>query len=131
MGDLAHVLTECSDKDFMLECLGVLANLSVPDLDYSQVFQQFRLIPWVRTNLVPGKSIAPDFQNNRWKKTVYDCVNCFFSRNGIRGIQKEIKKKAITKTILKKRSKIKSGVTLLLVVILPWNDFQRKPKGKN
>lgn len=56
VGDLAKVLTQCSDKEFLLECLGVIANLTLPDLDYSQVLQQFRLIPWLRSHLVPGKS---------------------------------------------------------------------------
>lgn len=56
IGDLAKVLTQCSDKEFLLECLGVMANLTLPDLDYSQVLQQFRLIPWLRGHLVPGKS---------------------------------------------------------------------------
>ncbi|XP_034244618.1 kinesin-associated protein 3 isoform X2 [Thrips palmi] len=56
IGDLAKVLTQCTDKEFLLECLGVMANLTLPDLDYSQVLQQFRLIPWLRAHLVPGKS---------------------------------------------------------------------------
>ncbi|KAE8748254.1 hypothetical protein FOCC_FOCC005093 [Frankliniella occidentalis] len=56
VGDLAKVLTQCSDKEFLLECLGVMANLTLPDLDYSQVLEQFRLIPWLRKHLVPGKS---------------------------------------------------------------------------
>lgn len=56
VGDLAKVLKECTDKEFLLECVGVMANLTLPDLDYSQVLQQFRLLPWLRSHLVPGKS---------------------------------------------------------------------------
>lgn len=55
VGDLARALTECSDEAFVVECVGILGNLSLPDLDYSMVLQDFNLIPWVRAVLVPSE----------------------------------------------------------------------------
>lgn len=40
----------------MVECLGILANLSLPDLDYSSLLQEYNLIPWIRDVLIPGNS---------------------------------------------------------------------------
>jgi len=47
-------LTQSDSQDFVLEVIGVLGNLELPDLDYSQVIQRCNLIPWIRNNLVPG-----------------------------------------------------------------------------
>ncbi|XP_055614070.1 kinesin-associated protein 3 [Uranotaenia lowii] len=55
VGDLAKILTECDDEEFTVECLGILGNLILPDLDYSQIIHNFNLIPLIRNMLVPGK----------------------------------------------------------------------------
>lgn len=54
MGDFAMALTQSDSQDFILEIIGVLGNLELPDLDYSQIIQRCNLIPWIRNNLVPG-----------------------------------------------------------------------------
>lgn len=38
-----------------MECLGILGNLSISDLDYSQIIHNFNLIPWIKSMLIPGK----------------------------------------------------------------------------
>lgn len=55
VGDLSKILTECDDEEFTVECLGILGNLALPDLDYSQIIHNFNLIPLIRNMLVPGK----------------------------------------------------------------------------
>lgn len=55
VGDLAKILTVCENEDFVVECLGILGNLSLPDLDYSQILHDFNLVPWIRNILVPAK----------------------------------------------------------------------------
>ncbi|XP_059618784.1 kinesin-associated protein 3 isoform X2 [Phlebotomus argentipes] len=55
VGDLAKILTECEEEAFVVECLGILGNLALPDLDYSQILHNFNLIQWIRQVLVPGK----------------------------------------------------------------------------
>uniref|UniRef100_A0A1I8Q867 Kinesin-associated protein 3 n=1 Tax=Stomoxys calcitrans TaxID=35570 RepID=A0A1I8Q867_STOCA len=57
VGDLAQILTICEDEAFLVECLGILGNLALADLDYSQILQNFKLIPWVRDILVPGAKL--------------------------------------------------------------------------
>ncbi|XP_036317889.1 kinesin-associated protein 3, partial [Rhagoletis pomonella] len=57
VGDLARILTICDDEAFVVECLGILGNLSLADLDYSQILQNFQLIPWIRDVLVPGAKL--------------------------------------------------------------------------
>lgn len=49
------MLTVCEEHKFVVECLGILGNLSVPDLDYSAILNSFNLIPWICNVLVPGK----------------------------------------------------------------------------
>ncbi|XP_032594240.1 kinesin-associated protein 3 [Drosophila grimshawi] len=53
VGDLARILAICDDESFIVECLGILGNLALTDLDYSQILQNFQLIPWIRQLLVP------------------------------------------------------------------------------
>ncbi|KAH8273277.1 hypothetical protein KR018_004261 [Drosophila ironensis] len=53
VGDLARILSICDDEAFVVECLGILGNLALTDLDYSQILQNFQLIPWIRQLLVP------------------------------------------------------------------------------
>lgn len=52
---MAKIITVCDDESFIVECIGILGNLSLPDLDYSQILHNFSLIPWIRKVLVPGK----------------------------------------------------------------------------
>ncbi|XP_015520447.1 kinesin-associated protein 3 isoform X2 [Neodiprion pinetum] len=56
VGDFATALTQSESQDFVLEIVGVLGNLTLPDLDYSQILRRCNLIPWIRNNLVPGKA---------------------------------------------------------------------------
>ncbi|PSN55423.1 Kinesin-associated protein 3 [Blattella germanica] len=55
VGDIAKAIVECPNEDFVVECVGVLGNMTIPDLDFSQLMQRFNLIPWVQNILVPGK----------------------------------------------------------------------------
>uniref|UniRef100_A0A182N1L0 Kinesin associated protein kap n=1 Tax=Anopheles dirus TaxID=7168 RepID=A0A182N1L0_9DIPT len=55
VGDLAKILTECDEEEFSVECLGILGNLALADLDYSQIIHNFNLVPLIRNMLVPGK----------------------------------------------------------------------------
>lgn len=55
VGDFAMALTQSDSQDFILEIVGILGNLALPDLDYAQILQRCNLIPWIRNYLVPGK----------------------------------------------------------------------------
>lgn len=60
MDDFAKVFNECDDEDFLLECIGVLGNLVLSELDYSQLLQTNNLIPWIRNTLSPGVRAKDD-----------------------------------------------------------------------
>lgn len=51
---MAQMLTACDEPKFVIECLGILGNLSLSDLDYSAIMTNFELIPWVRNVLSAG-----------------------------------------------------------------------------
>jgi len=38
----------------MLECIGTLANLTISDLDYELLLNEFKLVPWIKHVLQPG-----------------------------------------------------------------------------
>ena len=40
----------------MVEAVGVLGNLSIPNLDFDRLFRQFRLVDWVKAKLTSGES---------------------------------------------------------------------------
>lgn len=54
------MINECDDEDFLLECIGVLGNMVLPELDYSMLLQSHNLIPWIRKTLVPGGRAKDD-----------------------------------------------------------------------
>lgn len=58
--DFAKMINECDDDDFLIECVGVLGNMVLPELDYSQLLQAHNLIPWIRKTLVPGGRAKDD-----------------------------------------------------------------------
>lgn len=51
VGDLAKATMESKKEDFILECLGVLANLHLADLDWAEIFKHFDMIQWFNTVL--------------------------------------------------------------------------------
>ncbi|XP_039278704.1 kinesin-associated protein 3 [Nilaparvata lugens] len=65
IGDLAAALTCCQNSDwfgsqkyFLFECIGILGNLTLPDINYCQLLNEYNLIPWIKSNLVTGKAKA-------------------------------------------------------------------------
>lgn len=54
ISDLSEAMLNCEDEEFSLECLGVLGNLTIPDLDYELILKEYQLIPWLKQKLQPG-----------------------------------------------------------------------------
>ena len=38
----------------MLECVGILGNLTLPDLDFTRILKEFEMIDWMRERIVPN-----------------------------------------------------------------------------
>lgn len=54
---LAGLLTNCQDEAFQVECLGILGNITSPDIDYTQIVQEYKLIPWICSLLNPSNKM--------------------------------------------------------------------------
>ena len=58
IADLAGVINkDCvdeKDEEFLLESVGTLANLTIADLDYELLLNEFKLVPWIKQILQPG-----------------------------------------------------------------------------
>lgn len=56
VGDLAAQISPEEDEEFVIECLGTLANLTIPDLDWELVLKEYNLVPYLTERLKPGSA---------------------------------------------------------------------------
>ncbi|KAM6963400.1 kinesin-associated protein 3a [Aplochiton taeniatus] len=56
VGDLAAQISEEEAEGFVIECLGTLANLTIPDLDWELVLKEYNLVPYLKDRLKPGSA---------------------------------------------------------------------------
>ncbi|KAK1786299.1 hypothetical protein P4O66_018001 [Electrophorus voltai] len=56
VGDLAAQISPEEDEEFVIECLGTLANLTIPDLDWELLLREYNLVPYLKDRLKPGSA---------------------------------------------------------------------------
>ncbi|KAF3698889.1 Kinesin-associated protein 3 [Channa argus] len=56
VGDLAAEIRAEEEEVWVLECLGTLANLTIPDLDWELVLKEYNLVPYLKDKLKPGSA---------------------------------------------------------------------------
>uniref|UniRef100_W5M187 Kinesin-associated protein 3b n=1 Tax=Lepisosteus oculatus TaxID=7918 RepID=W5M187_LEPOC len=56
VGDLAAQISPDEEEEFVIECLGTLANLTIPDLDWELVLKEYNLVPYLKDRLKPGSA---------------------------------------------------------------------------
>ncbi|XP_059490595.1 kinesin-associated protein 3 isoform X1 [Neocloeon triangulifer] len=56
IGDLAQAIQAAECEEFVVECLGVMGNLAVDNMDWERLMKEYKLIPWLRSHLVSGRS---------------------------------------------------------------------------
>uniref|UniRef100_A0A669F0S0 Kinesin-associated protein 3b n=1 Tax=Oreochromis niloticus TaxID=8128 RepID=A0A669F0S0_ORENI len=56
VGDLAAEIKAEEEEEWVLECLGTLANLTIPDLDWELVLKEYNLVPYLKDRLKPGSA---------------------------------------------------------------------------
>ncbi|MGH0172184.1 UNVERIFIED_CONTAM: hypothetical protein FKN15_062731 [Acipenser sinensis] len=56
VGDLAAQIGHDEEEEFVIECLGTLANLTIPDLDWELVLKEYNLVPYLKDRLKPGSA---------------------------------------------------------------------------
>ena len=61
ISDLAEAMLQADNDDFGVEALGILGNLTIPDLDYELIINEYELIPWIKKRLEPGKIYTIDY----------------------------------------------------------------------
>ena len=54
ISDLANALQVEQDEEFILECVGILGNLTIEDLDYELLLTEYNLIDWIKKHLQGG-----------------------------------------------------------------------------
>ncbi|GAB6027026.1 Kinesin-associated protein 3, variant 2 [Chamberlinius hualienensis] len=54
VSDFAEAIEKGNDDAFVIECVGVLGNLTIPELDYERLVSEFHLVPWMKKKLTPG-----------------------------------------------------------------------------
>ncbi|KAL1022826.1 hypothetical protein UPYG_G00032860 [Umbra pygmaea] len=56
VGDLAAQVGREEKEEYVIECLGTLANLTIPDLDWELVLKEYNLVPYLKDHLNPGSA---------------------------------------------------------------------------
>ena len=51
IGDIADAVQRADSEDFRIECLGILGNLTIPDLDFERMLKEYELVPWMKQKL--------------------------------------------------------------------------------
>ncbi|KAF4799805.1 Kinesin-associated protein 3 [Turdus rufiventris] len=60
VGDLAAQVSNDEEEEFVIECLGTLANLTLPELDWELVLKEYKLVPYLKDKLKPAGSAEDD-----------------------------------------------------------------------
>uniref|UniRef100_A0A8C1NBY7 Kinesin-associated protein 3b n=1 Tax=Cyprinus carpio TaxID=7962 RepID=A0A8C1NBY7_CYPCA len=56
VGDLAAQIKQEGGEEFVIECLGTMANLTIPDLDWELLLKEYNLVPYLKDHLKPGSA---------------------------------------------------------------------------
>lgn len=71
MGDISKAVMESKKEEFVVECVGILGNLNLPELDWAEVFKHFEMLKWVEkliknnTTTDPELILQVEINNNR------------------------------------------------------------------
>ena len=71
IGDIADAVQRADSPNFVVECVGILGNLTIPDLDFDRLLEEYNMVPWIKERLRQAKII---FSNenlmDEWKCTL-------------------------------------------------------------
>ena len=51
IGDIADAVQRADSPNFVVECVGILGNLTIPDLDFDRLLEEYNLVPWIKERL--------------------------------------------------------------------------------
>jgi hypothetical protein len=52
ISDIANAIGNVSSTEFIVECIGTLGNLNIPELDFKKLLKQCQLLGWIKTVIV-------------------------------------------------------------------------------
>ncbi|CAH0558068.1 unnamed protein product [Brassicogethes aeneus] len=59
VGDVAKATVDSPEENFVRECIGILSNLHLPDLDWAEIFRHFEMVKWIK-NVIGSNSTDPE-----------------------------------------------------------------------
>ena len=57
IGDIADAVQRADSPNFVVECVGILGNLTIPDLDFDRLLEEYNMVPWIKERLRQAKII--------------------------------------------------------------------------
>ena len=82
IGDIADAVQRADSPNFVVECVGILGNLTIPDLDFDRLLEEYNMVPWIKERLRQAKII---FLNRNsptyWVFTIYQNGNSTYSNS--------------------------------------------------
>jgi len=51
IGDIADAVQRADSPNFVVECVGILGNLTIPDLDFDRLLEEYNMVPWIKERL--------------------------------------------------------------------------------
>ena len=58
IGDIADAVQRADSEEFVVECVGILGNLTIPDLDFERLLKEYDLLPWMKKKLQQGNPLT-------------------------------------------------------------------------
>ena len=58
IGDIADAVQRADSEEFVVECVGILGNLTIPDLDFERLLKEYDLLPWMKKKLKQGNPLT-------------------------------------------------------------------------
>ncbi|XP_076255125.1 kinesin associated protein 3 isoform X2 [Rhynchophorus ferrugineus] len=59
VGDISKAIVKSNDMDFVRECIGILSNLHLPELDWAEIFKHFGMSVWIK-NIITINNTDPE-----------------------------------------------------------------------
>ena len=71
LSDLANIIKNFREEEFVVECVGVLGNLNIPELEYSMLLKEYDLLNYIKSKIYPGniKQVFLKYSLNSHLKT--------------------------------------------------------------
>ena len=54
ISDLANIIKNFPEEEFVVECVGILGNLNMAELEYSMMLKEYDLLNFIKSKIVPG-----------------------------------------------------------------------------